>query len=63
MEMRNILPGTPWDNANAAFSVEEDFAEVFAVIFSPTSVWTGYTAYGPVKEAGPLRDFILAAAD
>ena len=63
MELRGMLPGTLWeDSDNYTGSVEEDFAEVFAVVFGKVE-WMSHTPYGPVINQDELRSFILAAAD
>ncbi|MBN2025482.1 MAG: hypothetical protein JW854_01780 [Actinobacteria bacterium] len=63
MELRDISSDIPWDNWEYYYlSVEEDFAEVFAVVFG-NAPWEDYTWYGPVNEVEALREMILAAAD
>lgn len=63
MVLRDISPDIPWnDFDNYYLSVEEDFAEVFAVVFGNAS-WQDYTWYGPVEEVDPLREMMLEAAD
>jgi len=63
MELRDISPDIPWENWEEYYvSVEEDFAEVFAVVFGNVG-WSDYTWYGPVNEVEALREMILAAAD
>ncbi|MEW6555597.1 MAG: hypothetical protein AB1384_15090 [Actinomycetota bacterium] len=62
-ELRGILPDVLWnDPDNYSGSVEEDFAEVFAVLFGHAE-WENHTPYGPVVNQDELRSFILAAAD
>ncbi|RJP32254.1 MAG: tetratricopeptide repeat protein [Actinobacteria bacterium] len=63
MEMRDINSDIPWDNMdNYYLSVEEDFAEVFAVVFGNIP-WTDYTWYGPVADAEGLKELIITTAD
>jgi tetratricopeptide (TPR) repeat protein len=63
MELRGILPGTIWDiPENYSGSVEEDFADIFAVIFGNVE-WINHTIYGPVINEEELRAMILLAAD
>jgi tetratricopeptide (TPR) repeat protein len=63
MELRDISPDIPWDDFdNYYLSVEEDFAEVFAVVVG-NAPWDDYTWYGPVADVDSLREMILAAAD
>jgi len=63
MKLRDISPDIPWENWEEYYiSVEEDFAEVFAVVFGNVA-WSDYTWYGPVDEVEALREMILTAAD
>jgi tetratricopeptide (TPR) repeat protein len=62
-DIREILNNIPWmDRDNFYLCPEEDFAEVFAVVFGGVE-WEGYTWYGPVVNAEELKSFILTAAD
>jgi tetratricopeptide (TPR) repeat protein len=63
MTIRDISPDIPWDDFdNYYLSVEEDFAEVFAVVFG-NAQWNDYTWYGPVDNVDVLKEMILEAAD
>jgi tetratricopeptide (TPR) repeat protein len=63
MELRGILQDTLWHNPDDyRGSVEEDFAEVFAVIFGNVK-WINHTPFGPVINGDELKAFILKAAD
>jgi hypothetical protein len=63
MRLRNILPGTAWGNPDDYMgSVEEDFAEVFAVVFGNVE-WINHTPYGPIDNVDELRAMILLAVD
>lgn len=63
MRLRDILPGTAWENPDDYMgSVEEDFAEVFAVVFGNVE-WFSHTPYGPIDNVDELRAMILQAAD
>ncbi len=63
MQLRGLNPDTRWDNGgNYYLSVEEDFAEVFSVIFG-SAEWDDYTWYGPVANPGELKAMIITAAD
>jgi tetratricopeptide (TPR) repeat protein len=62
-EIRDIAEGIPWeDYDNYYLSLEEDFAETFAVVFGGAA-WEGYSWYGPVVDAEALKEMILSAAD
>ncbi len=63
MRLRGILPGTKWDNREEyTKSVEEDFAEVFAVVFGGVE-WVNHTVYGPVHNPEEIRAVMLSAAN
>jgi tetratricopeptide (TPR) repeat protein len=62
-KLRGILPDTLWENhEKSQDSVEEDFAEVFAVVFDANVLWVGYTVYGPVANPEQLRQYFLDTA-
>jgi tetratricopeptide (TPR) repeat protein len=61
--LRDISVDIPWDNFDSYYlSVEEDFAEVFAVVFGNVE-WSDYTWYGPVGDTEVLKGMIISAAE
>jgi hypothetical protein len=61
--LRDISVDIPWDNFDSYYlSVEEDFAEVFAVVFGNVE-WSDYTWYGPVDDTEVLKGLIISAAE
>lgn len=63
MILRDISLDIPWEDFdNYYLSVEEDFAEVFAVVFG-NAQWNDYTWYGPVNDVDTVRVMILSTAD
>ena len=65
MQLRDIAADIPWEDPDTEdyyLSVEEDFAEVFAVVFGGAA-WSDYSWYGPIADAEALKEMILTAAD
>lgn len=60
MSMRGFAPTADWRDSQAVWSArpQEDFAEVFAAIDSPNSVWPIQTVGGRMINEGALRALI-----